>query len=57
MTKSLKTIFDLDFASNTISSCFFFMIIGSYVLIPAIIAQMFNPIWVIVEAEIRKCLI
>ena len=35
--------FNLDFASNTILSCFFFffLIIG---LIPAVSAQIFNPI-------------
>ena len=35
--------FNLDFANNTILSCFFFffLIIG---LIPAVIAQIFNPI-------------
>ena len=37
-------LFDLDFAKNTILSCFFFffLIIGFYFLIPAIIAQVFN---------------
>ena len=39
-------IFNLDFANNTISSCFlfFFIIIDFYFLIPAAIAQIFNPI-------------
>ena len=39
-------LFDLDFANNTISSCFFFffLIIDLYFLIPAAIAQMFNPV-------------
>ena len=37
---------DLGFASNTTSSCyfFFFLIINLYFLIPAAIAQIFNPI-------------
>ena len=36
----------LDFANNTILSCFFFflLIIDLYFLIPAVIAQIFNPI-------------
>ena len=39
-------LFNLDFASNTILSCFylFFLIIDLYFLIPAAIAQVFNPI-------------
>ena len=39
-------LFNLDFASNTILSCFFFLflIIDLYFLIPAFIAQIFNPI-------------
>ena len=39
-------LFDLDFAHNTILSCFFFffLIIDSYFLIPAAISQIFNPI-------------
>ena len=37
-------LFDLDFANNTILSCFFFLIIDSYFLIPAAISQIFNPI-------------
>ena len=39
-------LFNLDFANNTISSCFFFffVIIDLYFLIPAAIAQVFNPI-------------
>ena len=39
-------LFNLDFASNTILSCFylFFLIIDLYFLIPAAIAQIFNPI-------------
>ena len=36
-------LFNLDFANNTISLCFF-LIIGLYVLIPAVITQIFNPI-------------
>ena len=39
-------LFNLVFASNTILSCFFFfsLIIDLYFLIPAAIAQIFNPI-------------
>ena len=39
-------LFNLDFASNTIVSCFFFffLIIDLYFLIPADIAQIFNPV-------------
>ena len=39
-------LFNLDFANNTISSCFFFffLIIDSYFLIAGVIAQIFNPI-------------
>ena len=39
-------LFNLFFASNTILSCFFFffLIIDLYFLIPAIIAQILNPI-------------
>ena len=39
-------LFNLDFASNTILSCFFFffLIIDLYFLIPAVITQIFNPI-------------
>ena len=37
-------LFNLDFANNTILSCFFFIIIDLYFLIPADIKQMFNPI-------------
>ena len=39
-------LFNLDFASNTILSCFFFffLIIDSYFLIAAAIAQIFNHI-------------
>ena len=36
--------FNLVFANNTILSCFFFFIIDLYFLIPATIAQIFNPI-------------
>ena len=37
---------NLDFANNTIISCsfLFFLIIDLHVLIPAVIAQIFNPI-------------
>ena len=39
-------LFNLDFANNTILSCFFFFFlnIDSDFLIPAVIAQIFNPI-------------
>ena len=38
-------LFNLDFANNTILSCFFFfLIIDLYFLIHAVIAQIFNPI-------------
>ena len=39
-------LFNLNFASNTILSCFFFFfwIIDLYFLIPVVIAQIFNPI-------------
>ena len=39
-------LFNLDFANNTISPCFFlfFLIIDLYLLIPAVITQNFNPL-------------
>ena len=37
-------LFNLDFVNHTVLSCFFFLIIGLYFLIPAAIAQIFNPI-------------
>ena len=39
-------LFDLYFANNTILSCvlFYFLITDLYSLIPALIAQIFNPI-------------
>ena len=39
-------LFSLDFANNTILSCFLllFLIIDSYFLIPAVITQIFNAI-------------
>ena len=39
-------LFNLDFAKNTIFSClfFFFLIIDLYFLIPAVIAQIVNPV-------------
>ena len=39
-------LFNLDFANNTILSYlfFFFLIIDLYFLIPAVIAQIFNPV-------------
>ena len=41
-----SVLFNLDFANNIVSSCFFFFffIIALYFLIPAVIAQTFNPI-------------
>ena len=50
MVKALEIktsmLFNLDFASNTILSCFFvfFLIIDLYFLIPAVVPQIFNPI-------------
>ena len=35
-------LFNLDFANNTILSCFFFGIIDLFFLIPAVITQIFN---------------
>ena len=39
-------LFNLDFANNTILSCFyfFFLVINLYVLIPAVFTKIFNPI-------------
>ena len=39
-------LFNSEFAKNTFLSCFFFsfLIIDLYFLIPAVIAQIFNPI-------------
>ena len=37
-------LFNLDFANNTILSCFFFLIIHLYFLIPAVVQQISNPI-------------
>ena len=45
--QKLKLLFILDFASNTILSCFFLFslfIIDLYFLIPAVITQIFHPI-------------
>ena len=41
-----SVLFNLDFADNTILSCFFFsfLIIDLYFLIPAVIVQISNPI-------------
>ena len=41
-----SALFSLDFDNNTILSCFvfYFKIIDLYILIPAAIAQIFNPI-------------
>ena len=41
-----STLFNLDFANNTILSCFFhfFLIIDLYFVIPEAAAQIFNPI-------------
>ena len=38
-------LFNLDFANNSTSLCFFFLflIIDLYVLIPTVITQIFNP--------------
>ena len=51
ITESTKTLeiktsmlFNLDFANNTILSCYFFLIIDLYFLIIAVIAQFLNPI-------------
>ena len=39
-------LFELDFAENNILSCFFlfFLISDLYLLIPAVISQIFNPV-------------
>ena len=39
-------LFNLDFAKNSILLCFFFffLITDLYLLIPAVIAQVFNPV-------------
>ena len=39
-------LFNLDFANNAILSCIFFsfLMIDLYFLVPAVIAQIFNPI-------------
>ena len=37
-------LFNLDFANDNILSCFFFLIIDLYLLIPAIIANIFDSI-------------
>ena len=39
-------LFNLDYVNNTILSCFlfFFLFIVLYFLIPAVIAQIFNPL-------------
>ena len=39
-------LFDLDYANNTISLCFFFffLVTDLYFLIPVVVAQIFNPI-------------
>ena len=46
LLKYQKSQFNLDFANNTILSCFFFffLIIDLYLLISVAIAQIFNPI-------------
>ena len=44
-------LFNLDFANNTILSCFFFMIIALHFLVPAAIAQKFHPIAELVIPE------
>ena len=37
-------LFNLDFANNTVLSCFFFLIIDLYFVIAAVIVHIFNPI-------------
>ena len=39
-----SVLFNLDFAKNTVLSCFFSLIINLYFLIPVVTAQMFNLI-------------
>ena len=39
-----SVLFNLDFAKNTVLSCFFSLIINLYYLIPVVTAQMFNLI-------------
>ena len=43
-------VFNLDFANNTISSCFFFFFssIDLYFLISVVITQIFNPVPILV---------
>ena len=36
-------VYNLAFPSSTILSCFFFLIIGLYILIPAVIEHIFSP--------------
>ena len=46
MNQKTSALFNLDFANDNALLCFFvfFLIIDSYVLIPAVITQIFNPI-------------
>ena len=44
MEINTSILFNLDFASNTTSSCFSFLIIDLYFLIPTVIAKIFNPV-------------
>ena len=37
-------LFKLDFTDDSILSCSFFLVLDSYFLIPAAIAQIFNPV-------------
>ena len=39
-----SVLFNLDFAKNTVLSCFFSLIINLYFLFPVVTAQMFNLI-------------
>ena len=46
MNQKTSALFNLDFANDNALLCFFFffLIIDSYVLIPAVITQIFSPI-------------
>ena len=46
LNSKISILFNLDFANNTILSCFFFffLIIGLYILISVAIAQIYNTI-------------
>ena len=49
-------LFNLDFGNNTMLSCYFYflLIIDLYFLIPAAIAQTFNPIAELVSKQASK---